>query len=319
MKKVNSRSSFKNPNLLNYTEKSKTPNFHITFPNAQPSQKSPKTPTSREISYSKEISLIKPSSARTTLAAPVRISSSNYISPTRTKIFDSVSAIENFYNIQPISSIDYQCIPQCQEIFFSNPLSDSLFSSILVCFISSYFHFLSEFTDICNNGEISLEYSLKTLQHFTFETITNKISDFVSLFQSMSISITGPMHFDTISDIEVVFQAEFEKNHTQDIVISNDIKTIPPDHIKVKSISVSKLTNQDLTFEYNLRWAVAIKGEKYFPVVFRKDFVADVLYHCTLSHLFGSMSALFYSGAKIAYLCYSLRANDCPPIKIHGD
>lgn len=319
MKKVNSRSSFKNPNLLNYSEKSKTPNFHITFSNLMPTQKPPITPTSREFSHSKEVSLVKPSSARTAMSTPVRITSSNYISPTKTKIFDSIQTIENFYEINQITQNDYQITPQFPEIFFTNPLSDSLFSSILISFIASYFNFLSEFTDICKEGEISLEYSLKILQQFTFETITNKISDFVSIFQSMCISITGPMHFDTMSDVEVVLQAEFEKNRTQDVVISSEIKTIPPDHIKVKSIKVNNITGQDLFFEYNLRWAIAVKGEKYFPVVFRKDFVADVLYQCTDSHLFGSMSALFYSGARIAFFCYSLRENDCPPIKIHND
>ncbi|KAK8846112.1 hypothetical protein M9Y10_020115 [Tritrichomonas musculus] len=318
MKKAASRASFKNPNLLNYPEKNKSPNFHITFSNLQSSQKS-KTPTSREFISSKEVSLIKPSSARTASATPVRIASTNYISPVRTKIFDSLSAIENYYNMQQISQINSQAKTNYQEIFFSNPLSDSLFSSILVAFITSYFELLSQFIDITQDGEVSLEQSLKALQHLTFETITNQISDFISLFKSMNISITGPMYFDSLSDLEVILQAEFEKNQTEDVIISCNIDEIAPNLIKVKSSIVQKFTGQQLAFEYNLRWAIAMKGEKYFPIIFRKDFVADVLYQCTLSHLFGSMSAVFYSGAKINLLCYSLRPNDCPLIRIHND
>ncbi|OHT08463.1 hypothetical protein TRFO_23074 [Tritrichomonas foetus] len=283
------RTAFKSSRLTSFTEKTNRTNstFHITFSNLPSArQKLPKN------------KVVPP-----------------YIQPTKTKIFRSSEEAAEFYDIKPIVS-SIHLSPKYDQIYFSNVFDDSLFSSFLIAFISSYFPFLTEFMNLCNEGEISLKNVCNELKLLSNESPSNNISYFIMLFQSLNVSIAGPMHFDSLSDLEVVFQAEFEKNHTEDIIVKSQIKSFPPNLVKVKSSTVLNLTGQDLSFNYKLRWVIATKDDIYFPVIFHSDFTADVMYDCSKSQLFGSLSALFYSGAEIVYVCYSLRDHDCPEIKL---
>ena len=302
MKKTSTIPSLRSPNLLNIQEK-RPPSFHIPFSNVTSVQRTPKSTYRKEFFSTTKYSL----SPRPT---------KSYTSPMKTKIFHSLSSIYDFYQIEPITP---KSITNSNDLslYFSHPLNDSFISSLLVVFLLSHFDFFSSFLTLFNEyGEINLEKAKLEIETLILDSLANDLSQFIIHLQSLSISIIGPMEFDSLLNLEVVMQAEFEKNHTEEILISNKLLTIPPNTIKVKSLFVEKVTGEEYLVEYKLIWAICQKDDRYFPVLLRDDFTCDVLYRCTYSYLFGSIESLYYSGAKILYVCYSLRHFSYPSIRL---
>ena len=242
-----------------------------------------------------------------------------HFSPAKTQIFGTCESAAEFYDIKPILH-HVKNAPHFDEIFFTEPIENTLVSSFIIVFISSYFNFLMDFTDICNDGEVSINKFMKNFKLFSNEIFNNAndMSTFVQTFQYLNVSLFGPAKANSYQDLQSSLQYKFESNHTEDIIFEYNINEPPKNQVTVKSANVYDLTEQNLNFEYKLRWIIAFKNDRYFPVILREDYCADVLYEHMGSHIFGSVSSLFYSGVQLKYVCYSLRKHDCPKIRIQN-
>jgi hypothetical protein len=209
------------------------------------------------------------------------------------------------------------------EIVLSNPLPDEIDSALMVAFVCSRYVFGRSVFNEMRDRVIDISNTYRSIQLLNSVSESGevgtieKIQQFLALLQFLNISISEAKSITSIENIQS-FTEDFYANSGEDKVFALPTDLIPPDAVIVKSTAVDIATDGSSSLEskYLAQWGIAFRSGHFLPVIIRLNGEVDALHHCVENNRFGSMKSLIYSGAQIQFICYSIRPQECPQIRL---